>query len=664
MAMPKGKLEEKLKEEHELIGKGVLREENPLDLSDDFAKFLEACRRGDLMQCQTYITAGININGKDEFDYTPLIIASLCGHYEVAELLLESGALAERNTFQGERCLYNALNSRIRNLLLRYDYSKSSDPLQPWSSHITSLLTTQEPTSDIVLKASAGPGMPEEEFRLHKFLLSARTPYFQRKLALAPELPSWNLPSHVPAQAFRIVLHYLYLDDIAANASALDDAEEVLICIDKITKQLGVEQLWDAILEGTDDRRIARQRYQDEVGRAQEQVTRFFQERVVGNKIVVDTSKVDNVKWTYDNSIFADCLLCAEADPDDEHDNGNIDSDSLEKENKSKNKTNGIPIGPAYTETSLESHRQGEETTAASSNQPSQPRTKSVLYPAHKAMLVRAEYFKVMFASGFIESQRGEHLRIIKVSCRPEVLEIVMSFLYTEEADIPLEIALDVVYMADMMFMAKLKNKAAVIISTLGSGNRNALSDPTRPEDDGKKSGEGAVKTDNAASIPEIDIYEVLRAAWDLKIQRLEDFAARYLAYRLEDYIHEEVFADLVMESAGRLKTRQETDSIELLDDIRHFLSERFRMRFEEIALSDIVDEDYEAGASAGSAVVDEDGVAAGSTGRAEDTAVVEGVMRTLDGEVVEDEFDADSLNYKILLSKIDTLLDRLGLSG
>lgn len=29
--------------------------------------------------------------------------ASLCGHYEVAQLLLESGSLCERDTFQGER---------------------------------------------------------------------------------------------------------------------------------------------------------------------------------------------------------------------------------------------------------------------------------------------------------------------------------------------------------------------------------------------------------------------------------------------------------------------------------------------------------------------------------------------------------------------------------
>ena len=50
-----------------------------------------------------------------------------------------SGALADPDSFERERAVYNALNNKIRNLLLSYDYSKSADPLQPWSSHITSL---------------------------------------------------------------------------------------------------------------------------------------------------------------------------------------------------------------------------------------------------------------------------------------------------------------------------------------------------------------------------------------------------------------------------------------------------------------------------------------------------------------------------------------------
>lgn len=38
--------------------------------------------------------------------------------------------------------------------------------------------------------------------------------------------------------------------------------------------------------------------------------------------------------------------------------------------------------------------------------------------------------------------------------------------------------------------------------------------------------------------------------------------------------------------------------------------------------------------------------------------------IRTLDGEVVGDEFDSDSINYQILLEKIDKLLERLKLDA
>lgn len=65
-----------MKEEKELIKKGELRDENPLDLSKEFSEFLEACRKGNLRRAQEMISAGININAKDEFDYTPLVLVS------------------------------------------------------------------------------------------------------------------------------------------------------------------------------------------------------------------------------------------------------------------------------------------------------------------------------------------------------------------------------------------------------------------------------------------------------------------------------------------------------------------------------------------------------------------------------------------------------------
>ena len=170
-------------------------------------------------------------------------------------------------------------------------------------------------------------------------------------------------------------------------------------------------------------------------------------------------------------------------------------------------------------------------------------------------MLIRSEFFLTMFSSNFREAQHTDHLQIIPIDCSPDVLEAVLTFLYTEKADISLDIAVDVVFAADLLFIDKLKQRAAVAISTLGNGNMSQI--PPQLDLDWKE--------------PEselIDIYDVIRAGWLTRVPRLEEFAARYFAYRLESYIDEEDFAELIRESAGRIKGRQETDSIELLDEL------------------------------------------------------------------------------------------------
>lgn len=74
----KHEIEAALATETQAISSGQLKEENPLDLSDEFRLFCEACRRGDLKVCQEMISTGVNINARDKFDYTPLILVSQC----------------------------------------------------------------------------------------------------------------------------------------------------------------------------------------------------------------------------------------------------------------------------------------------------------------------------------------------------------------------------------------------------------------------------------------------------------------------------------------------------------------------------------------------------------------------------------------------------------
>lgn len=625
----KHNIEKALYQENQDIKAGRLKDENPLDSSEDFRLLCEACRRGDLRIVQEHISKGVNVNSRDQYDYTPLILASLCGHFELVQMLLEQGAKCERDTFQGERCLYNALNDRIRNLLLSYDYSKSTDPLQPLAGHITSLLTRESPqTADIVLHTA------ETSFRLHKFVLSARSPYFRNKFREKPDTRSWKLSSNIPADSFESCVRYLYFGEASISPHLPDEQEQaVLEGIDKLSKQLEIPQVFESILH-PGDRRQARQRRQDEIERGRDQLQDWFHAHVLSKKIEVSVDDAHSVNWTRDNASFADVLLLADAD------STNAEDDTA----------TGIPIGPAQYM--------------------ARRRQRRTLYAAHRAMLLRSEVFALMFASPFKEGQisatsaqnehesiAGERLQIIPVDCSPAVLEIILTFLYTERAEFDLDIALDVLHAADMLFIEKLKQRAALLISTLGNGTHSIVDTPLSD-------------TQDSADQPVEWIYEVVRAGWDCRVPRLEEFGARYMAYRLETYIGEEDFKDLVRESAARITRREETDTVELVDDIRYYLSERFRLRFEDAGLEEMMDEERLAPEEHGAEVKKQDDEGYGGSPEADVAYAAdldhhtEGVIRTLDGELAGDEFAQDALNYQILLGKIDTLLDQLRLDA
>lgn len=72
--LSKEQIESRLHSEKKLVHEGTIKEDNPLDLSPPYRQLCEACRRGDLKVCQEKITEGVNINARDPFDYTPLIL--------------------------------------------------------------------------------------------------------------------------------------------------------------------------------------------------------------------------------------------------------------------------------------------------------------------------------------------------------------------------------------------------------------------------------------------------------------------------------------------------------------------------------------------------------------------------------------------------------------
>lgn len=397
---------------------------------------------------------------------------------------------------------------------------------------MTSLLTREHPqTSDITLKAV------DQTFHLHKFILAARSPYFARKLALAPETTTWRLPNTIPSESLQAVIRWLYLSDAEGDFGEDEEEQAILTGIDKLSRQLEVETLFDTILERS-NRRLARQRRQAELERGRDQLEAWFKDNILKHKIHIDTSKADSVQWDRNNGIFADVLLHADEDMDSDDE----EEDQILKEGSQPSTQNlGIPIGPFSRSRSPSRSRRA-------------PR-KSVLFPAHRAMLLRSEFFSTMFSSAFREAQDTPYLQIIPIDCSPEVLEVVLTYLYTERSDFGLDLAIGVLFAADLLFIEKLKVKAAQIISTLGNGAASVV------EADDSRGNQASELEDL------IDIYDVLRAGWDTRVHRLEEFGARYLAYRLERYIDEPEFLELIKESAARIKERQETDTIELIDE-------------------------------------------------------------------------------------------------
>ena len=368
----------------------------------------------------------------------------------------------------------------------------------------------------------------------------------------------------IPSQAISVAMRHVYLDEIPTDLGGGPDTrfseDEIIKGVFKISKQLGIPSLQNCLLESNNPR-LAGQLKREEVEKGQEQLLDWFRKNVLENKILIDSAQADHVKWDTNNAVFADVLLRADVPEDDAilgdepGDAGVLGNSPNDKQTKL---TSGPPNGVAIDSSSQPSR-------SASRNRQSQ---KSVLFPVHRAMLIRSEFFLKMFSSPFREAQPSAHLPVIPVDCKPEVLEIVLTFLYTEKSDFPLEHAIDVLFAADLLLIEKLKVRAAVIISTLGNGSMRAKNNHPGPGVEGEVPAQEEEEEEHEV----INIYDVLRAGWLTRVPRLEEFAARYFAYRLETYIEEEEFAEVIQESAGRIQGRQETDSIELLDEYGSFI--------------------------------------------------------------------------------------------
>jgi hypothetical protein len=294
-------------------------------------------------------------------------------------------------------------------------------------------------TTDITFRLDTSESNQKSAIALHRFILAARSRDFRTNLE-----NRWKgkrmvrLASLVHPRSIETVIKYLY------SGEAVDPGKEYRDNLRLVAETLHLPAELMELVDATGLPPTAeiRDLKRTEMNRVQSDFEKFVQEEIISRQRTVETALLEKTReeMSMSNSVWADCLLYAA--------------------------------------------RQDGTTT---------------LFYAHLAILTRSEYFLTMFTSPFAESrtlfEAQESLPLLELAIDADVAPIVLSFLYTDRAEIPRDIALEVLYAADFLLLPRLKSLAAI-----------ALENDVDPLNEFSRD----------------DLYEVLRAAWSTNTQRLE----------------------------------------------------------------------------------------------------------------------------------------------
>ena len=205
------------------------------------AALFYAARTGDTSRVAYLLeTSAAVVDAFDNFQSTPLFYAALCGHEEVAKLLLDAGANCDKLTYDGERCLYAALNDRVRRVLLESGFrlaaARAHDPFLEFLENLHDDDALQH-TRDVAFVVGSGEAAVRLE--AHRGVVAARCPQLaQRFSSQGSEV---RLPgAKFGAAALESVLRWCYTGRLAVTA---EDAEETA----KLLSALKLKALAEAL---------------------------------------------------------------------------------------------------------------------------------------------------------------------------------------------------------------------------------------------------------------------------------------------------------------------------------------------------------------------------------------------------------------------------------
>ena len=195
-----------------------------------------AARTGDVARAAYLLeVCDADVNAYDRWNATPLFYASLCGHVNVLRVLLQAGASCERNTFEGERVLYAALNDTVRSVLLNEGFafaaSRGHDAFldhlenahdEQQSAHATYRDLRFTVADDAAADSSDGCAVLEA----HACVLAARCPYLARRFRGQREMRLTR--ARFPASALTSLLRWCYTARLDVRREDLEPTLKLL----------------------------------------------------------------------------------------------------------------------------------------------------------------------------------------------------------------------------------------------------------------------------------------------------------------------------------------------------------------------------------------------------------------------------------------------------
>lgn len=190
----------------------------------DVFDLFSSCKKGDIYRVRYLVEQrDVELNVRDKWDSTPLYYACLCGHEELVQYLLASGAKCEANTFDAERCMYGSLSDSIRRLLKEYKCVSVGAMQRDDFNYFLHMIFEQGQYSDVKFLVHG------QTFPAHRCILSARSEYFTEMFESKWKGKSLINLKHplINPSAFGAILQYFYTGRMDIDISLVEDSRRL-----------------------------------------------------------------------------------------------------------------------------------------------------------------------------------------------------------------------------------------------------------------------------------------------------------------------------------------------------------------------------------------------------------------------------------------------------